>query len=133
MGIGEIQKKLIEAPPYLYTYIQGCPDRNWDKFDQLSWSSENTWPTVIYCLFCPNRLNLDKLVNLLGQFGQILGKFGHFLLKLWILIAKMLKVPTIFDQLTSDFWPTRARFPKVYIYIYIYIYIWKEEYSYKYW
>ena len=27
---------------------------NWAKYDQLSWWSENTWPTVIYCLFCPN-------------------------------------------------------------------------------
>ena len=79
------------------------------KFDQL----DQIWPTEIYCLFCPNWPNLVQLVNLLGQFDQILAKLVQILDKLWNLIAKLLKVPSIFDKLNSNFWPTRAYFPNI--------------------
>ena len=79
------------------------------KFDQL----DQIWSTEIYCLFCPNWPNLVQLVNLLGQFDQILAKLVQILDKLWNLIAKLLKLPSIFDQLNSNFWPTRAHFPNI--------------------
>ena len=49
-----------------------CYLTNGTKFDQLSWSSKTTWPTLIYSLFC---LNWTFSVSIWPLFG----KFDHFL------------------------------------------------------